>query len=233
MNPFRSSLARRPRAGFALERLEERALMTGGAGDTFAIVAGTIDRPGGTSTVQLTLDPAHFTLPRGVLALGVDIAPDAGSGLKPLIASVDDPHGNLIPQTFGSIYDPHLSHLAVASGQATRAVLTPVGFFPSDPLKPATYTVNVQAEGNSSGTFHLSFYLPGDANGDGVVNQADLRLTRRLFGAHAGQPRYSLGADVNRDGRIGKIDVAYVEQNMGVRTNLSPGGGTPEGSVTA
>jgi hypothetical protein len=229
MNPFRSSRQHRvrrggagPRVGPALERLEDRALLTGGAGDTFAVVAGTIARPGGTAAVHLTIDQAHFRLPRQAFTLGVDVAPDAGSGLLPLIASVDDPHGNLIPQTFTSIYDPHLSHLAVASGQATRAALTPVSFFPGAPGKPATYTANVEAQGNSSGSFHFSFYLPGDANGDGVVNQADLRITERASGSRAGQARYNANADVNRDGRIGKIDISYVEQNMGVRIVAAP-----------
>ena len=219
MIPFRSSNPQRRSRGFGFDRLESRALLTGGAGDTFAIVPGTIQQAGGTATVAFTLDPAHFTLPRHSLALGVDITPSPGSSLKPLIASIDDPHGNLIPQAFTSIYNPHLSHLAVASGAATRAVLVPVSFFPNTPGKPATYTVNITAEGNSSGGFQVSFYLPGDANGDGVVNQADLALTRSAFGTHIGQPGYNPSADVNRDGRIGKIDIAYVEQNMGVRIN--------------
>jgi len=219
MIPFRTSHPRRRRRGFGFDRLEPRALLTGGAGDTFSVVPGTIPQAGGTATVAFTLDPAHFTLPHQSLALGVDITPKPGSSLKPLISSIDDPHGNLIPQAFSSIYNPHLSHLAVASGAATRAVLVPVSFFPSAPGKPAAYTVNVAAEGNSSGGFLLSFYLPGDANGDGVVNQADLRLTRSALGTHVGQPGYNPSADVNRDGRIGKIDIAYVEQNMGVRIN--------------
>jgi hypothetical protein len=223
--PFSRRRARR--IWYGLERLEARELLTAGAGDTFAIAHGTIDQPGGTATVQLTIDAAHFTLPRHSFALGVDVAPSSGSGLLPRIASVDDPSGNLIPQTFSSIYNPHLGYLAVARGEATRAVLTPVSYSLAGPSKPATYTVNLQAEGNSTGGFTVSFYLPGDANGDGVVNQADLKLTRQLNGSHLGDSKYNLSADVNRDNRIGKIDIAYVEQNMGVATNLSPAAGTP------
>jgi hypothetical protein len=222
MSPFRSLPRRRRKMEFGPERLETRALLTGGAGDTFAIIPGTIDKPGGTAAIQFTIDPAHFTLPRHTFTLGIDVVPGPNSGLKPLITSVDDPHGNLIPQTFSSIYDPHLSPLAVASGQGTRAVLTPVSFYPNNPNKPATYVVNVTAEGNTSGTFQLDFYLPGDADGDGVVDQADLQLTRRAFGSHPGDPNFNVNADVNRDGRIGRIDLAYVQQNMGVSTTVSP-----------
>jgi hypothetical protein len=218
MDSFRSNSRRRRKTGFCPEALESRELLTGGH-DTFSIVSGVIDKPGGTAAISLTIDAANYTLPRHSFTLGVDVTPDPGSGLKPLISEVDDSHGNLIPQTFSSIYDPHLSHLAVASGQATRAVLTPVSFFPSDPNRPATYVVKVTAQGNTSGNFHLDFYLPGDANGDGVVDQADLRLTRQANGSHPGDPSYNLNADANRDGRIGKIDLAYVQQNMGVRVN--------------
>jgi hypothetical protein len=218
MKRFRSTLRRLRKTQFGPEPLESRELLTGGH-DSFSIVSGLIDKPGGTAAIPITIDAAHFTLPRHTMTLGVDVTPDPGSGLKPLISSVDDPSGNLIPQTFSSIYNPHLSHYAVASGQATRAVLTPVSSFPSGPNKPATYVVNVTAQGNTSGAFHLDFYLPGDANGDGVVNQADLKLTRQLNGTRVGDPSYDVNADVNRDGRIGKIDVSYVEQNMGVRVN--------------
>jgi hypothetical protein len=223
MNRFRSSLRGRRKTGYGLEPLETRELLTAGVGDSFAFVTGRIDKPGGTTAVSFTIDPAHFSLPRHTLTLGIDVAPAPNSGLLPLISSVDDPHGDLIPQTFTSIYDPHLSHLAVASGQATRAVLTPVSFYLHDSGRPATYVVNVTGEGNTSGPFQLDFYLPGDANGDGSVNKADLAATRQDYGSQAGDPSYTLAADVNRDGRIGQIDVAYVLQNMGVSTSITPG----------
>jgi hypothetical protein len=35
-------------------------------------------------------------------------------------------------------------------------------------------------------------------------------------------PNYNFNADANRDGRIGKIDLAYTLQNQGVSTNISP-----------
>src|SRR5262249_18209382 len=149
MNPFRSSNRRRARVQLSAEALETRALLTGGAGNTFAIIPGTIDKPGDTVTVSFTIDPSHFTLPRKSLALGVDVAADPSApNLLPFIQSVTDPHGGLIPQTFHSIYDPHLSHKQVASGKGTSAVITPVKFFPDNPNKPATYTVQVTGEGS-------------------------------------------------------------------------------------
>jgi hypothetical protein len=125
-----------------------------------------------------------------------------------------------VPQAFHSIYDPHLSHEAVASGQGTSAVLVPLTL----PRQggPATFTVNVEALGNTSGNFLLGFYLPGDANGDGTVNATDLQLVKSLKGVKASSSNYNFNADVNRDGRIGPIDTSFTQQNMGVSTNISP-----------
>jgi hypothetical protein len=145
-----------------------------------------------------------------------------GSNVKPFIASVFNPHGNIVPQTFHSIYDPHLTHAQVANGQGTSAVLTPIQLFPHGQNKPATYTVNIDGESKSSGNFMVGFYLPGDANGDGKVDQTDLQIVKSELGARAGNPRYNINADVNRDGRIGKIDLAYMLQNQGVSTNITP-----------
>src|SRR4051794_25304072 len=221
MNPFRSLPRRRRKMEFGPEQLETRELLTGG-NNTFAIMPGSITSSNGTASIKFTIDPANFTLPRRAITLGIDVVASSGSTVKPLIAEVDDPHGTIVPQTFHSIYDPHLSHLAVASGAGTSAVLSPLVLFPHGQTKPATYTVNVSAEGKSSGSFLLGFYLPGDANGDGAVNKTDLEIVKNAQGARAGQAKYNFNADPNRDGRIGKIDVAFTRQNMGVSTNMSP-----------
>lgn len=221
MNPLQSFPRRRRKTEFGPEPLETRELMTGGH-NTFAILPGTVDRPGGTTAIEFTISPANFTLPRRSVAMGIDIVADSGSTIKPLIASVDNPNGDTVPQTFHSIYDPHLSHKKVASGVGTSAVLTPISLFPGDPSRPATYSVNVEAEAKSSGNFLLGFYLPGDVDGNGAVTKDDVNLVRRMQGARAGQSRYNFDADANRDGRIGKVDLAFTRQNLGVSTNISP-----------
>ena len=147
MNPSNSSSRRRRNLALGAEALESRELLTGGAGNTFAIIPGSITTAGGTTAIKITIDTTHFTLPRRAFTLGIDVVPASGSNVKPFILSVDDPHGNLIPQTFHSIYDPHLTHVQVANGQGTSAVLTPITLFPHNPNKPATYTVNVDGEG--------------------------------------------------------------------------------------
>lgn len=204
------------------EVLESRSLMTGGAGDTFALVPGTVANPGGTAQIPITLDPSLFHLPKGRMVLGIDVVPKNGSTVEPLISKIENAHGQIVSQAIHTIYNPHLSHSAVARGAGTRAVLAPLTTFPHQPTRPVTYTVNIQGVNRTSGDFLIGFYLPGDANGDGVVDQSDVQLVKSLLGAKAGDNRYNFDADVNRDGRIGPIDVAYTTQNLGVQTVVSP-----------
>jgi hypothetical protein len=224
MNPSNVPSRRRRRPQLGAEALESRSLLTGGAGNMFAIIPGTISDTNGTATVSFTLDPAHFHLPRGSMALGVDIAPDQGSTVQPLITAVDDAHGNLIPQAFHSIYNPHLTHEQVAAGKGTSAVLTPVSFAGHSPnsTTPVTYSVQVQAFNNTSGNFLVGFYLPGDADGNGKVDAADIKAVKQDLGATSKNQNYNFAADANRDGRIGKIDLAYALQNQGVSTDITP-----------
>ena len=222
MNPSKNSSRRRRRLDLGAEALESRSLMTGGLATHSRSCPEPSPSPGDTTDIPFTIDPAHFTLPKGQDGHRHRRRPTSGSNVKPLILSVDDPHGKIIPQAFHSIYDPHLSHLAVASGQGTSAVLCPLVLYPHNPTKPVTYTVQIQAQAKTSGNFLLGFYLPGDANGDGIVDKTDLAIVKSLRGTRASSPNYNFNADVNRDGRIGKIDLAFTLQNQGVSTNITP-----------
>ncbi len=222
MMQSQKSKRRSRKAKPAAETLEARSLLTGGAGNTFALESVTIPSAGGTVNVPFTIDPRNFTLPKGKFALGVDVAPASGSSVKPLISEIISPTGNPVSQAFHSIYNPHLTHLQVASGKGTSAVLTPIVMIPGQPNTPVTYQVQITAEGGTSGSVLVDFYLPGDVNGTGTVTKQDVQEVRSLVGTRANSKRYNFQADTNRDGRIGLIDVAYTRQNLGVSTNLLP-----------
>ena len=51
--------------------------------------------------------------------------------------------------------------------------------------------------------------MPGDANGDGLVNTLDITKVERII-AHMDQT--TLGADANQDGSVNAIDITKVER---------------------
>src|SRR5579864_7907489 len=222
MHPSIPSARRRQKIQLSPEVLETRSLLTGGAGNTFAIVPGTIATAGGSTTVSFTISPEFFTLSKGKLVIGIDVAPQSGSTVQPYISRIDNQHNQLVPQAIHTIYNPHRSHAAVARGAGTRAVLVPLTLSPRQANQPVTYTATIVGQSNSGGGFLTGFYLPGDVDGDGIVNQNDVNLVRSALGSKAGDSRYNFDADVNRDGRIGPIDVSYTRQNMGVKTMVTP-----------
>lgn len=57
--------------------------------------------------------------------------------------------------------------------------------------------------------------FPGDANGDNVVNAADVTLIQSLLGLSAGQTGYLRAVDVNGDGTIDHFDVEAAQDNLG------------------
>src|SRR4051794_38344224 len=124
MNPSKRSARRRQIVQLGAEALESRSLLTAGAGNTFAILPGEVTTPGDTESISFTLDQAHFTRPQGKVAMGIDVPPAPSGPLKPLIASVTAPHGDVVPQTSHSIYAPPLPHRQVALGKGTSAVIS-------------------------------------------------------------------------------------------------------------
>lgn len=58
----------------------------------------------------------------------------------------------------------------------------------------------------------LSTSVRGDANGDGVVDQADLDLMTAAFGGRQGDPLFVPEADLDGDGVIGLEDLQALVQ---------------------
>lgn len=57
--------------------------------------------------------------------------------------------------------------------------------------------------------------IPGDVNGDGVVDVYDLSIVSVAYGTFEGQPGYDLDADLNEDGLVDGRDLAIVTMNYG------------------
>lgn len=204
------------------ESLESRRLLTGSAGDMFAEIPAEVSGGGGTAAVRFNLEPDQFIRPRGSLTLGIDTSAQPGSHVIPKIVSVTDDRGRPLRLTRG-IYDSRLRQGALKGKTATSAVLVTI---PSNshrgPGPVQAETVHVQAQGSAGGRLLLGFYLPGDANGDGVVNHDDFVVIHAALGSRVGDKRYDLDADVNRDGRITPRDMLLARRNEGVATTILP-----------
>ena len=57
--------------------------------------------------------------------------------------------------------------------------------------------------------------IPGDVNGDGVVDIYDLSIVSVAYGTFEGQPGYDPDADINKDGLVDGRDLATVTVNYG------------------
>lgn len=89
--------------------------------------------------------------------------------------------------------------------------------------QPVTFSGNV--EPGSSISFALSYSsvsgssvalasIPGDINGDGVVNCVDLDIVKASFGKKAGESGFDPRADVNLDGVVNILDLAAVARQI-------------------
>ncbi len=231
MNSSRTN-PRRPRTlALAAEILEGRELMTGGVGDTFAIIPATIAKAGGHASVSFNLDPKLFTDPGNKpFLIGIDVAAGSGSTANPRVMSVTTPGGKTLPVTHAA-FDASVKRTGAAAGSATSsAALVTIPGVKVAPAKGAkglpsyTYRVNVAAMGATSGTVLVGFYLPGNAGGGGVVNQADLNAIKFGLNTNANDTtgKYSFDADVNRNGIINQADLLLAQKNFGVGTTVSP-----------
>jgi hypothetical protein len=56
--------------------------------------------------------------------------------------------------------------------------------------------------------------VPGDVNGDGVVDCADMAIVKNSFGKKTGQPGFDPRADVNHDGVVNILDLSFVAKQL-------------------
>ncbi len=124
-----------------------------------------------------------------------------------LDASIDVSGGQTVPGPFvgGSFENVPFPLPTVLPPGSTANVLL------SGELESITFSTGI------AGTLHAAGArpCPGDANGDGRVDFADLNIVLGAFGSMVGGPGYSASADFNGDGRIDFSDLNVVLSAFG------------------
>lgn len=186
-----------------MEGLERREVLSAVGSPPFALVGGTIETAGRPAEVAFRLEPGRFTADRTMpMLLALEAEPQPGSAVVPKITQVASLQGrvtyNIVPMR-----GPMTTNVAVPNARATL------------------YRIAVRdLAGHSTGDFVIKISLPGDTNGDGVVDRTDMGRVRAAYGSQANGPRYDPGADINGDGAIGHLDYGMTRRNMGARASV-------------
>ncbi len=221
MNAKRNQPRRRPLFRIEVEGLESRQLLTGGAGNTFALETGTISTAGGTASIPFTLDSTHFSKPKaGRLEIGFDIVNNNSSSLDPVVVSVTKAGGGLVANNANLKETEKLEAASSTKGDSSKAMIISVPVPKGG--KTASYNLNVKGLDGTSGDYLTGFYLVGDADGDGVVTKTDLATIKSEIGKTVTDSAYTFDADENRDGQITEADYMLAKKNLGAATTITP-----------
>jgi hypothetical protein len=112
------------------------------------------------------------------------------------------------------------TNITLTSGNSTTIAFTwnTAGFAYGN-YTISAYASPVQGETNlannncTGGTVRVT--IPGDANGDGVVDAQDFYIIQRAWGTSIGQPGYDPRADFNGDGTVDASDFYIIQRNWG------------------
>src|SRR5262249_9428660 len=157
------------------------------------------------STLSFKLDPSLFTgAKKDKIVVGIDIAPATQSTastpsnipaatFKPQIQSVVDSSGRFIPVQH-TRYDRKIAKANHLTNVPPSDVLVTLKVPPSG-QEVQTYSLQIKGLQGSTGNYLVGFYLPGDTNGDGTVNNTDTTGIQTLRGDNATNKNYNFDAD--------------------------------------
>ena len=208
----------RSRRRLSLERLEPRLTMSASLpADTIGVSEGVVSGPGASGSASVAVETSNLAQGRSSTVIGLAVTPVPGSVLSPRIVSAFGPSGKRFP-----VYQQG-SLGAKLGGPATILVLDD---------QAGLLTVDVAGKKGTSGSFQLQVYLPGDVDGSGHVDDADLLDIAASYGSKVGDPNYNPAADSLRTGRIAQQDVRLLVRNLSNPTpdvpqflNVKPGSG--------
>lgn len=223
MEPSKNQPKRRPtQARPGAESLERREVMTGGAGNTIALIPATIAQANVPTKIDVKVDATLFQMgKKGNLTLGIDVARQSGSSVTPKIKSVSLIRGESA-QSIGSVAGAKAKNVKFTRQGGSTAALVPVSWDKGRAAKAVIVQATISGEKGTTGGLLAGYYLPGDANGDGLVDRSDVRLVKKQVGLNASNANYQFDADANRDGKIDAKDLAITKGNLGAVTVVTP-----------
>jgi hypothetical protein len=113
------------------------------------------------------------------------------------IFQAQGPQGNL---NFTTFTPPTLKTYHVEVAASTQVLVAPLKLGTIGPVVNKNLTIIVT--------------IPGDANGDGVVDCNDYSLVKNSLNSSRGTARYNDLADVNHDGAVNVQDLAFVQSHL-------------------
>jgi hypothetical protein len=198
----------RPHLEFLEGRLQPSVALTPGV---LGLAEGLVSRPGMIAATTATVAPQNLTPDKHATLFGIFVQPAASSPLDPRIVAVEGSHGQRLPIFSGRPFRP------ADGGQASDQA---VAFVKAS--SPGTLMILVTGKNHTTGSYTVETTLPGDVNGDGQVNLADLNLFAKAYSSERGQTAYSPAADFNRNGLVNLYDAKMLEHNMTPRTPEIP-----------
>jgi len=165
---------------------------------TFATSFGDVTTPGTVAGATVGVDPLRVAGRRTTI-LGLTAAPNPGSTLNPVVAAASGAEGQRLAFRKGSRYYAGLNEGGrgyVKDGQA------------------GALTAGVTGLSKTTGPFTLAADLPGDVNGDGVVNYTDELLFAKAFPSIRGEAKYNPADDFNHNGFVGQGDARLLLRNL-------------------
>ncbi len=203
-------------------------------------VDGNLDSTGGTVMDEVFGDRAQVTFPPGVLTQPTDISIDVFTEdiQLPIPQGYSAAGTNYVNLSFNPepalpLPAPGMTLVLPLSTQMNPG--DPLTLFKVDPStgnlvpEPSVYGGNVIGSVNADG-FSATFTgiaglsvvvglipssaVPGDVNGDGVVDCIDMTIEQTSFGLRLGQPGFDSRADTNHDNIVNVIDLSYVSRHL-------------------
>jgi len=199
-NPRRPSRSSTPKRRLTVEGLESRQMLAAGNafGEFYGMVAADFATPG----FDISISASDFNLAGGTVQIAMRV--------RAVDGSIVDPAAATIRTAAGATVAPKLAKPDVAGSHNSLAIVD---------LAAGNYHIDVAAEHGTTGGYVVELTLVGDGDRDLRVTIADVNALRQRFGAKIGDGTYVPEMDIDADGRISSLDLAWAVKNNGDTTS--------------